>query len=246
MWWESFFDADYLRLWGGTLTPARDEAEASGLWTVLGLGEGSRVLDAPCGYGRLSRLLAARGAIVLGVDQSADLLARAETDRGDVPPERLRYRQHDLRTRIDGEICDAAFNVFSSLGYGSEDDDVATLATLAAAVRPGGLVFIDTMHRDAVVARHLTDTKRGNRLADGTLLVEDPRFDPIGGRMETAWYWWGPDGSGRKPASLRLYCVTELVRLIERVGLRFRSAHKGCSPAPFELTGRLGLLCDRP
>ncbi len=59
-----------------------------------------------------------------------------------------------------------------------------------------------------------------------------------------------PSGSGEKTASLRLYSVTELVRLVERAGMRFRSAHHGCSPEPFiaqgpDLGGRLGILATR-
>jgi hypothetical protein len=88
------------------------------------------------------------------------------------------------------------------------------------------------------------------RLPDGTLVVEDPRFDAVSGRIETCWYWSGPSGHGSKPASLRVYSATELVRLLEAAGLRFRSAHRGCSPEPFraegpDLGGRIGLLAER-
>jgi hypothetical protein len=68
--------------------------------------------------------------------------------------------------------------------------------------------------------------------------------------METCWYWSGPAGQGKKSASLRVYTGTELVRLLERAGLCFRSAHRGCSPEPFraegaDLGGRIGLLAER-
>lgn len=96
-WWESFFDADYLHLWKGTPEEWRAAREAAGLWSLLALGEGSRVLDAPCGYGRISLALAQRGAAVLGIDFSAALLAEAKRRRGDIPPERLRYVRGDLR-----------------------------------------------------------------------------------------------------------------------------------------------------
>jgi hypothetical protein len=81
-------------------------------------------------------------------------------------------------------------------------------------------------------------------------VVEDPRFDPVVGRLETCWYWSGPAGQGSKRASLRVYSATELVRLMQRAGLRFRSAHRGCSPEPFraegqDLGGRIGLLAER-
>lgn len=254
-WWQSFFDDDYLRLWAGV--EKRTPAEVDGLWALLGLAEGSRLLDAPCGYGRLSRPLAERGARVLGVDQSAALLAEAERGRGDLPAERLAYRRHDLRAPLPAEEIaggfDCAINVFSSLGYGGEADDLAILRTLAGAVRPGGgLVLVETMHRDLVVARRSRGSQGGaQRLDDGTLIVEEARFDPIAGRIDTTWYWSGPRGSGAKPASMRIYSATELVRMLEEAGLRLRSAHRGCSPEPFvfdapDAGGRIALVAERP
>jgi hypothetical protein len=111
-------------------------------------------------------------------------------------------------------------------------------------------VLVETMHRDAVVARLARNNRPAERLADGTLFVEVPRFDAVAGRMETTWYWSGSGGAGQKAASLRIYTVTELVRLVERAGLRFRSAHRGCSPEPFvaegpEMGGRVALVAER-
>jgi SAM-dependent methyltransferase len=249
-WWESFFDADYLRLWEGAEPPDKIAREVSGLWAVLGLRETSTVLDAPCGYGRIARALAERGARVLGVDLSADLLAEAERRRGGLPSEALRYRRHDLRSPLAESSFDAAVNVFSSLGYGTEADDLAILSTLRAAVRPGGRVFVETTHRDAVAAGLSAGRRISNRLPDGTLIVEEPWLDPVAGRVETTWYWSGPAGAGRKTASLRVYTATELVRLVEAAGLRLGSVHNGCSSDPFVTVGsppsaRLGVLAMR-
>jgi SAM-dependent methyltransferase len=249
-WWQTFFDNDYLRIWEAVEPPGRTEKQTSGLWTVLGLEENSAILDAPCGYGRISRALAARGARVLGVDLSTDLLAEAERRRGDISPDRLRYLRHDLRAPLDESGFESALNIFSSLGYGSEADDVAILSTLCRAVRPGGLVFIETMHRDALAVKLHSGNNPSARLPDGTLLVEDVKFDPIAGRVDSTWYWSGPNGSGQKCSSLRVYTATELARLLDAAGLRLRSIHNGCSAEPFVasgpgISGRLGLLAAR-
>jgi SAM-dependent methyltransferase len=222
-----------------------------GIWSLLGLHEASRLLDAPCGYGRLSRPLAERGAHVVGADQSAALLAEAERRRGELPVARLRYLEHDLRVPLGEGGFDAAMNVFTSLGYGSEADDLAVLRTLAQAVRPGGLVLIETLHRDQFVARRARGAAVGRRQADGTLVVEEIHFDPVSGRADTTWHWAGPTGTGSKPSSMRIYAITELVRLIEAAGLRFRSAHRGCSLEPFafdgpDAGGRVALIAERP
>ncbi|HEU4367633.1 MAG TPA: class I SAM-dependent methyltransferase [Methylomirabilota bacterium] len=249
-WWESFFDADYVRLWEGIEAPGATERQVAGLWEVLGLKPDSLVLDAPCGYGRISRALAERGARVVGVDRAADLLAEAERRRGDLPADRLRYLNYDLRAPLTESGFDVALNIFSSLGYGTQADDVAVLSTLRAAVRPGGLVFVETMHRDRAAIGLSQQQRFAHRLPDGTLVVEEPRLDPVPGRIESTWYWSGPGGSGQKRASFRVYTTTELVAILESAGLRLRSVHNGCSPEPFvapgsAIGGRLGLLAVR-
>jgi SAM-dependent methyltransferase len=249
-WWQTFFDEDYARLWSAYTPAEQTESQVNALWKLLGLMPGSRVLDAPCGYGRISLPLARGGARVLGVDYSADLLAMAERERGEIGNDLLAYLRHDLREPLAETGFDVALNVFSSLGYGTEADDERILRTLRGAVRPGGRVFIDTMHRDPAVTALSRGFKPSRRLADGTLFVEEPTFDPIRGQIQTTWYWSGPGGSGAKSARLRLYCATELVALLERAGLRLISTHSGCSSEPFRaegpsLGGRLGLLAER-
>jgi SAM-dependent methyltransferase len=245
-WWQGFFDDEYLRLWGGMMSEERTQNEADGLWRVLDLGPGARVLDAPCGYGRLSRALAERGVQVVGIDQSAQLLAAAEAQRGPLDRTQLRYVQADLRQPLDDNGFDAAINIFSSLGYGSEADDLAVLTTLKRALRPAGKLFIDTGHRDGIIVANSRGMKNAERLPDGTLIYEEPRFDPVIGRVDTTWYWQGPGGAGQKSASLRVYAITELVALLERAGFSLVSAHRGCSaelyrPSAGELGWRVGL-----
>ena len=250
-WWTRFFDADYLRLWAGFLTPERTAREVEGIWSMLDLNPGARVLDAPCGYGRIARGLVERGASVLGVDASDVQLARAEADRGDIAPDRLRYLRHDLRRSLDEGGFDAALNVYSSIGYIDEEDDVAVLRTLCGALRPGGLLVLETTHRDLTAAMISRGAPPAMRYPDGTLLIEEPKLNAITGRVDTCWYWSGPGGSGQKAASLRMYTITELVALIARAGLRFRSAYAGFSTDPFIATGpmmggRVSLLAERP
>jgi len=249
-WWQTFFDPDYVRIWEGAEATGTAERQVAGLWTILALHTGSRVLDAPCGYGRIAQVLAGRGARVVGVDVSADMLAEAERRRGQIPTDQLRYIRHDLRTPLGETRFDVALNLFSSLGYGSEADDVAVLTTLRHALRPGGLLFIETNHRDRYVAHAALGRSNASRLPDGTLLLEEPRFDPVTGRVDTTWYWSGPAGAGSKTSSIRTYAVTELIRLVEAAGLRFRAAHRGCFPEPFGgdpagIGVRLGLLAER-
>src|SRR6201996_666013 len=67
---------------------------------------GTRVLDVGCGVGRWSRMLAARGAIVTGVDLSPTMIAQAQqraAAEGVAP--RCQFRVQDLsRLEVDGQF----------------------------------------------------------------------------------------------------------------------------------------------
>ena len=236
-WWKAFFDQDYLRIWEQVFTEEANAKQAAELWSALDLNAGCRLLDAPCGWGRLSRPLALLGAIVLGVDQSETMLITAEAQRGELPQERLRYVRHDLRKSLPETGFDVACNVFSSFGYGTEEEDVATFRTLRGALRPGGRVLVETNHRDLVCALISRGSKVSRRMPDGTLFIDEPDFDAISGVVSLNWYWSGPGGSGEKHAKWRCYTPTQIVTLLEGAGLRFAGAYKGLSKIPYKAEG---------
>jgi 2-polyprenyl-3-methyl-5-hydroxy-6-metoxy-1,4-benzoquinol methylase len=249
-WWKTFFDEAYLRLWEQVFTDESNAKQAADLWSMLDLEPGCRVLDAPCGWGRLSRPLAVLGAEVLGVDQSELLVAAAERKRGEVPPERLRYLCHDLRLPLPETGFDVASNIFTSFGYGTEEEDVAIFRTLRDAVRPGGRVVVETNHRDLMCSFIARGSKAARRLPDGTLFLDEPELDAISGVVRLNWYWSGPAGSGEKHAEWRCYTPTQIVGLLERAGLRFIGAYQGLSKNPYraegaEVGGRLAVVCGR-
>jgi SAM-dependent methyltransferase len=270
IWWQEFFDTDYLRLWEGAEPPEKTTQQVAGLWELMDLEVGCKVLDAPCGYGRIALEMARRGAEVVGLDLSDDLLAEAgrrhkqqlestavttttpatpaTTTSGTL---HLRYQKHDLRRKFAEAEFDVALNIFSSLGYGSEEDDIAMLTTLKQSVKPSGLVFIESIHRGYIEANIGQGPRPSERLEDGTLLEEEPHFCPKSGRVETTWKWSGPGGSGEKSASIRIYSAAEFESLIDAAGLQMIGQHDGCSPRPFDFdaaepASRLGLLAQRP
>lgn len=249
-WWKTFFDDDYVRIWRQLQSEESNARQAAELWSMLDLSPGCRILDAPCGWGRLSRPLALLGATVLGVDQSEILLAFAARTRGETPPERLRYVQHDLRTPLSETGFDVACNIFTSFGYGTEEEDVAIFRTLRTAVRPGGLIVVETNHRDLTCAHIARGANVSKRLPDGTLFVTDSCFDAISGVVRLNWYWSGSGRAGEKHGEWRCYTPTQIVDLLQRAGLHFTGAYKGLSKTPYKAEGpdaggRLALIAMR-
>src|ERR1043166_2665237 len=80
-WYESFFHGVTLDLWRRAIPPEQTTAEAEFLIEKLQCAQGARVLDVPCGNGRLAFELAKRGLRVTGVDISEEFIEEARLAR---------------------------------------------------------------------------------------------------------------------------------------------------------------------
>jgi SAM-dependent methyltransferase len=89
-----------------------------------------RVLDAPCGPGRIAGRLAARGCAVVGIDDSELMLDLARDAFPDV-----RFERVDLRELSYQAEFDAVVNWFTSFGYFDPAINDALLAAFARALR---------------------------------------------------------------------------------------------------------------
>ena len=103
----------------------------------------SRVLEVGCGEGDLARRLTAPGRAVVGLDTSAEAVARARAAGVDA-------RQVDWLELEDGEPVDAVLFV-RSLHHMSDLD--AAVAKAAARLRPGGRVIVEDFAFAEVDAR---------------------------------------------------------------------------------------------
>ena len=130
----------------------RNRAQAEEVIETLGLRAGDPVLDAPCGHGRISNLLAARGVVVVGVDASGLFLERARTEAANAGVT-VDYRAGDLRDLPLGptESFDAVLNWFTSFGHFDDDGNKQVLRQFHQALGRGGRLLLETIHRDAFV-----------------------------------------------------------------------------------------------
>ena len=84
-WWTTFFEGPALELWRRAHGSDESRGQAADAARALCLTHGERVLDVPCGNGRLALELAARGARVSGLDACAEFVAegrRRAAERG--------------------------------------------------------------------------------------------------------------------------------------------------------------------
>jgi SAM-dependent methyltransferase len=179
---EATFGDDYLYFYEESIDDQHSDADVAEILSLLGLPPASRILDAPCGHGRLARRLAAAGMEVTGVDVTPAYLAQARAEPEPAAGS-VAYVEGDVRALpVDGPF-DAVVCWLNSFGYYSDADCHRVLEEFHRVLRPGGLVAIDTMHHDGGV-RHFTPAPDGVVVHRGDdTMVERSTFDPVRGRM---------------------------------------------------------------
>jgi ubiquinone/menaquinone biosynthesis C-methylase UbiE len=169
------------------------------------------VLDAACGYGRHSRVLARAGYRVVGLDRSPVLLAEARrrTEGAEWPS----WVQGDYRDLpFPAESFDIVINLFTSFGFFGKEGDPQALGEFRRVLRPQGTLVLESMHRDRLMANLQAQT--WEELPDGAVRLERRAFDPVDGILEVALTYWP---KGEAPVTLdyrlRVYTATELKRM---------------------------------
>lgn len=142
-WFERDFDLPvYFEIYQDK---AEDAAlEGAGLADLLNLGRGSRVLDLPCGWGRLRPALDAAGYRVIGGDLSPLNLGRHRREHPG-PLVRMDLRRLPFRDQCaDGILC-----AFTSWGYFATDqENLRQLQEFARVLKSGGVLILDLVGRD--------------------------------------------------------------------------------------------------
>jgi ubiquinone/menaquinone biosynthesis C-methylase UbiE len=120
-----------------------DPATAA-LLELVGPVQGLDVLDVACGHGRVTRELARRGARVIGIDVSTELLAMARAIER-VAPLGISYPEADVTSAasLPGASFDA---VTCNFGLSDIDDLDAALLTIERVLRPGGWFVFSILH----------------------------------------------------------------------------------------------------
>lgn len=146
------FSADYDRFvnWEGRLA-----LELPFLEEALRSVGARRVLDAACGTGRHAVALAQRGFEVVGADLSPEMVARAHA-HAEVTGAPVRFAVAGFGTLAEavGTGFDALLCLGNSLPHLLTEEALrAALADFAACLRPGGLLCLQNLNYDRILAR---------------------------------------------------------------------------------------------
>jgi SAM-dependent methyltransferase len=234
-WWKSFFGGPYGALQPALFSEADNRQACDSIERVVALSPESRVLDVPCGTGRIAIELGRRGHVVTGVDLSETFLRHARRD-AERAGQAVSWRQGDMRHLEETASFDLVVCWWGSFGYFDRAGDEAFARGAAAALRPGGALVIDTLLLETSMPRF---EPRGFSLVGETYVLEEREYVADTGRLEITWIFLGD----RKPlrtdrSSMRLYSLFELSQLLREAGFDTVSLRSKSTGQPVSITER--------
>jgi transcriptional regulator with XRE-family HTH domain len=177
------------------------------------------ILDAPCGHGRITNLLAANGYKATGIDVNEYFinLAKKEAEKSAM---KANYLIGDIFSYVPKREFDAVINIFTSLGYfESEEKNEFFIKKICGFVKNGGFLIIETVNPFGVLKNYRS--RETSVAKNGTRIVQERFFDPkTSTNIEqiTDYYLNGEIFKGLH--CVRLYYPHELIKICHRHGLK--------------------------
>ena len=220
------------------MTNEHTNAEVAFIQSRLRLAPGAKILDIPCGLGRLSLEVAALGFQVTGVDYSSACLDEARTAAASRKLNII-WEQRDMRDLPWHENFDGAFCFGNSFGYLDDEGNAEFLKSVYAVLKRGSRFVLDAPSVAENVLPQIQD-RTETQIGD-VLFIEENRYDHVLGRLDTEYTFKRGEQVERKFGSHRLYTYRQIHEMLQRAGFEKLEAFGSPAGEPFRL-GRPGLL----
>jgi SAM-dependent methyltransferase len=243
-WYRDFFKDIALDVWRDAIPAAQTEREVAFLVRVLRLRPGARVLDVPCGAGRLTFPLQERGLYMTGVDLADEQIAaaRRQSSAGQGTAG-IEWRQADIRDLPSESFFDAAFCFGNSFGYLDRDGTRAFVRALAHTLKPGAQFAMDT----GMVAETILPSLRDHdetQIGD-VRFIEDNTYHADTSCLETRYTFVRAGVSQTRVGLHWIYTIGEISRFFTDAGISVTALYGSLDEAPFAVGDRLLYLVAR-
>ncbi|MGZ5483100.1 MAG: class I SAM-dependent methyltransferase [Pyrinomonadaceae bacterium] len=246
-WYETFFHGVTLDLWRRAIPPEQTTAEAEFLIQNLNCELGARVLDVPCGNGRLTFELANHGYRVTGVDIAEEFIEEARSRAAELinPPANaggtdltasVKFILGDMRNIEGLGIYDGAFCFGNSFGFLEYADMEKFLAGVARALKPGARFLVNTaMAAESVLPDF--EEQSCHEMGDIVMTIKE-RYLAEESCVDSEYIFERNGEIDSRKAKHWIYTVAEIRRMLERAGFEVLHCFGSLKGEAFKLGSR--------
>jgi SAM-dependent methyltransferase len=247
-WYENFFHGIPLDLWRKVISPQQTRAEADFLIKALQCDASSRLLDVPCGNGRLSFELAGRGYRVTGIDISKEFIQEAMSrlsppaDAGGTDKtlanwapanSELEFVLGNMRNIAGEAIYGGAYCFGNSFGFLAYADMESFLGGVARALKPGARFVIETgMAAESALTKF--EAEASHQIEDILLTIKE-QYLAEESCIDTEYVFERNGQSESRLAKHWIYTTAEIRRMLERAGFEVLNLYSSLKFEPFVL-----------
>lgn len=232
-WYSDFFTELPNEFWRRAVPPSATATEVAFVERQLDLNPGSRILDVPCGSGRHTLALAARGHRVRGLDISTEAVDHAR-DAAAAAGLDVELAVADMRDLPRDGSFDAALCLGNSLGYLDFGGLREFLAGLAASVRPGGGLAVEVGVTAESILPGYTGPNWSMQVGDISASGSST-YDVERSRLVTAYEFARGDEVFRRSMAYFVYTSGHLGLLLEEAGFTDVGRWADAEGTPFTL-----------
>jgi SAM-dependent methyltransferase len=229
-WYETLFTGHMVDMQRSM--PAPSQAEIEFIVQELQAAPGSRILDVPCGTGRVGLPLSMRGFRITGVDRTPEFLAdaRRAAAQSNLNAE---FEERDMRNLPWIGHVDHAYCWGNSFAYMGDDGDLAFLKAVGRALKPGGTFALETHFcAEGLFIQRLQ--KRWFELNNMTIL-HDTEYDPATSILTSTYVSLVNNQRERKQAHYRIYTFRQLMEMFATAGFEVLNAYGSISREPYQI-----------
>jgi len=213
-WYNDFFEGPFLDIQQNSLTAEETKAEVEFVKDVLKLKPKEKVLDIPCGLGRLTLELAKFGCEMTGLDFTESYLEICKK----VASERnldITLHPGDMRKPPWNNQFDAAFCVGGSFGYFDDVDNQNFVKAVYETLKPGGRFLLYAHVAESLFPMY---RKKDWRRVGESIVLDDRSYDIENNRINSEWTIINGNETTVQYSSMRIYRYSDLRDMLKSAG----------------------------
>jgi SAM-dependent methyltransferase len=229
-WYQTLFSG--LMVEAQRRSPQQTAAEADFIVQAIAPKSGAKLLDVPCGNGRLTVELASRGYHATGVDLCEELLNDARQSAADHDLSAT-FERRDMRDLPWSGEFDGAFCCGNSFAYLGDTGNHAFLNAVYGTLKPGGVFVLQTgLCAEGIFSNRLQ--RAWFPLGDLLFLV-DTAYDPAASTLTSSYTVIRGDRTEHHKAIYQIYTYRQIVRMFEAAGFSDVHGFGSLKQEPFVL-----------